>query len=329
VPAFRADPRCEIVAIAGSHPEKASAVARAVGIPQAYSDWRELVESPAVDAVAIATPPAVQPAIVVAAAARRKHVFCEKPLGGSLAGAREALAAVQAAAVVHGIDFLFPESACWKSARALLARGTIGTPLHFSYTWRVETYASRTNASTWKNRTDDGGGALGNFASHAFFNIEWLLGAVRALRAFSQPAGARRGRAVDGTVDLEGGMSGVVSISTDAYLGSGHVVEVYGSEGTLVLSNTGADYASDFTLRTAQRPATALAVVDGTASASEGDGRLSLVSQLTRRFVDAIEGASQMRPNLLDGVRVQTLLAQAAASIDGDVTRDVDSGVVS
>ena len=64
LPAFRADRRCEVVALAGR--ERANrGHAREAGIARAYDAWAELVEDDAIDAVAIATPPALQPDIAI------------------------------------------------------------------------------------------------------------------------------------------------------------------------------------------------------------------------------------------------------------------------
>ena len=141
--------------------------------------------------------------------AHGKHVFCEKPLAASSRSMpRTALAAVQHAGVVHGIDFIFPEIAAWRHARTLIAEDAIGQVAHFAYTWRVETYASRTNAETWKNRPLEGGGVLGNFVSHVFYNIEWLLGQNRRLRRHGLSAGtAGRGEPSTAWCDWRAGPS--------------------------------------------------------------------------------------------------------------------------
>ena len=110
---------------------------------------------------------------------------------------------------------------------------------HFAYTWRVETYASRTNAETWKNRPLDGGGVLGNFVSHVFYNIEWLLGRIDGFDGMVCPQGRRSGRAVRrrGAIG-ERGRRKPFGQCTDAFLGSGHLLEVYGDKGTLVLQQS-------------------------------------------------------------------------------------------
>src|SRR3569623_398567 len=88
LPAFRADARCNVVALAGSDLARTRGLADAAGIARAYGDWRALLADAEIDAVAIATRPDLQPAIALDALARGKPVFAEKPMAGDLAGAR-------------------------------------------------------------------------------------------------------------------------------------------------------------------------------------------------------------------------------------------------
>ena len=62
-------------------------------VPRRYTDYRDLLSDPGIDAVLVATGPAAQPEIVIAAAAAGKHVFAEKPMAddggrGARAGRR-------------------------------------------------------------------------------------------------------------------------------------------------------------------------------------------------------------------------------------------------
>src|SRR5262245_38110937 len=84
LPAFRADPRCEVIALAGSNAARTAELARADHIPKAYGDWRALVEDPSVQAVAIATLPSLQAQIVIRALELGKPVFAEQPLASDL-----------------------------------------------------------------------------------------------------------------------------------------------------------------------------------------------------------------------------------------------------
>jgi predicted dehydrogenase len=100
-----------------------------------------------------------------------------------------------------------------------------------------------------------------------------------------------------------------------AYLGSGHRLEFYGEDGTIVLENKTPDHARGFTLHHARRPATALQEVP---VADEGqefpDGRIAPVARLARRFLDAIENGGVMKPGILEAARVQMLLDAARFS---------------
>ena len=188
-PAFAADERCQVAAICASTTDRAEAVARRLSIPRALGDWRALVADPEIDVLAIAVPPALQVPVVLAAAAARKAVFCEKPVAPTASQAHAMLRAVEDARVVHAVDFLFPEIAAWKRASQIIRGGELGALRQIDLSWKVETYAHRTRSDSWKLRNADGGGTLNNFVSHSIYYLEWLFGPIvqRGL-----PAGERR-----------------------------------------------------------------------------------------------------------------------------------------
>jgi predicted dehydrogenase len=57
LPAFRLDPRCEVVALAGSDKARTAKLAREAGIAEAYGDWTQMIESSDIDAIAVESPP--------------------------------------------------------------------------------------------------------------------------------------------------------------------------------------------------------------------------------------------------------------------------------
>lgn len=306
VPAFRTDPRCVVTALAGRDFARTRSIAEELDIPSSHADWRELVSDASIDAVSIAVPPLEQGPIIVEAARLGKHVFCEKPVAASLKDAEHALASARQAGIVHAIDFIFPEIPVWQSARRLLLDGAIGAPRHFSYSWKVQTFAARTMADSWKNRNEHGGGARGNFLPHAIFNIEWLLG--RLVRLDSLPRqGTEKSAFCDCIVYLEGGSHGSLSITTDAFLGEGHHLQIFGASGTLVISNPTMDYADGFELRMGTLTTGHLQLMER-APAANSDGRIAPVGQIVRRFVDGILEGNAVTPNLEDGVRIQRWL---------------------
>ena len=87
VPAWKNIPDAEIVAVADVDTDRASTLARELGIEHVFADYRELVKLD-LDAVDVCTPNGVHTSAVLAALNAGKHVICEKPLATTVADVR-------------------------------------------------------------------------------------------------------------------------------------------------------------------------------------------------------------------------------------------------
>ena len=314
VPAFRCDQRCRIAAIAGRDAERARAVADALSIENSYDDWRSVVHNPRIDAVSIAVPPVHQPSIAIAALEAGKHVFCEKPFATNGPEASRLFEMAKAKQLVHGIDFIFPELPLWIKARDLVRRGALGQLRHAMLNWRLETYASKSAARSWKNDPDQGGGVLNNFVSHVVHNITWLFGEINSVNAVLRGTERQKETCVQATFDTKAGFPAFVSIGLDAFLGIGHRLEVFGEDATMVLHNPTPDYASGFELYLGTRATGSLELLGRDQGKPGEDGRIAPVAQLASRFLDAILSGGEMSPSFADGLRSQLTLDQMRAS---------------
>jgi predicted dehydrogenase len=313
VPAFRLDDRCEVVAICANSAQSASRAAERTGIPRSYGSFREMLDAGEIDAVSIAVPPAAQCQIIVAAAEAGKHIFCEKPVSTGEQGAQGALEAAEKAGVVHAVDFIFPEIAAWQQAFSILQQGTLGKLRHVALTWRVETYAFAKNLESWKTRREDGGGVVNNFLSHSLYYLEWLFGPFAGVAARILPRNSRNNPRVEAWFETESNCPVTVSIANDAFLGSGHRLEVYGETGSLILNNQTSDYVSGFSLSLGTRQTGSFSTVYEEQTPNT-DGRITAVSKIVHRFLDAVLSGTSTKPNLADGVRVQHLIAMVNAA---------------
>jgi predicted dehydrogenase len=79
----------EVAGIAGRTSEQARRLADELYVERASGDYRDFLEDPAVDAVHVCTPNSLHFPMAMAALEAGKHVLCEKPLGTSVAEARE------------------------------------------------------------------------------------------------------------------------------------------------------------------------------------------------------------------------------------------------
>jgi predicted dehydrogenase len=237
-------------------------------------------------------------------------------MASTLADARAMLKAAQGKPTM--IDFNFHQIMSWQRAKAMLDSGAIGKLRHLTVHWHVENRAIQARMRNWKTLADDGGGVLGNFVSHCFHYLEWFGGPIARLTA--RLSGLPGEDSVQTTaamaLEFEHGPLISLSMSCASFLGSGHRLELYGEDGTLVLHNRQADYMRGFALYHGKRGQSALAAiaVEDPADAGQPDGRIAPVSRLAKHFLDAIDKKGVAQPDFATGYRVQQLIDAAQRS---------------
>ena len=94
------------------------------------------------------------------------------------------------------------------------------------------------------------------------------------------------------------GAGGSLQMSCASFLGSGHRIEFYGDDGTLVLANPTPDYFRGFELMHARRADDALRHVASKMRrrSARPTSRIAPVARLVRRFIDACESGGPRRP---------------------------------
>jgi predicted dehydrogenase len=129
IPALRALPNYEVRALSATSPEAARAAGEAFGVAAVFSHHDELVARPDVDLVAITVKVPHHRALVSAALAAGKAVYCEWPLGRDLDDAR-AMAALAAKRKVRTVVGLQARQApAIEFVRNLLLDGYVGEVL--------------------------------------------------------------------------------------------------------------------------------------------------------------------------------------------------------
>lgn len=318
-PAFRADSRCQIVSIAASRQESANAAAAQLDVPRAFGDWRGLVHDASVDAVAVAVPPHLQPEIVLEVLKIGKPVFAEKPLAVRITDARRMAEQAEQARVANMVDFNFSAIAPFLQARKMLQEHAIGRLRHIVVNWQTESYTNRVRLENWKSTSDEGGGSLSNFVAHCLHYLEWFAGSIAGLNAhlFRLPDDTRSSdSAVNLAMEFQSGAGGMLAMSAAAFPGSGHKIEFYGEDGSLILENSSRDYMRGFRLLCGRRPETAMTPVRISDQEEDSweDGRILPLSRLVRQFCDWIEYGKSARPDFRDALRVQELIEAAKNS---------------
>ncbi|MEL6435542.1 MAG: Gfo/Idh/MocA family oxidoreductase [Pseudomonadota bacterium] len=183
-------PRLEMVC--ATSPASAERYRAAYGFKRGTSDWKALVDDAAVDAVVIASPQDTHLEIAKAAFVAGKPVFCEKPLGRSLAESRTMVAAAAQAGVANMVGFNYIRTPASQFARKLIADGAIGDVYWFRGEHTEDFLADRSLPANWRTR-DAGSGTLGDLAPHMVNAALALVGPITSLNAMAETVIKERG----------------------------------------------------------------------------------------------------------------------------------------
>ena len=116
----------EVLAIAGTSPDRAAAQAAALGVPRAYGDWEALLADPDVDVVHICTPNSLHYPIASAAIRAGKAVLIEKPLAMTAEEANHLVALAAEHGRVAGVCFNHRMYPLIQQMRAMVRAGDVG-----------------------------------------------------------------------------------------------------------------------------------------------------------------------------------------------------------
>jgi UDP-N-acetyl-2-amino-2-deoxyglucuronate dehydrogenase len=194
----------ELSAVADPNAEHRALFATLYGYPQAFVDGHALLAQAAVDAVFVCTPTVFHAALVQAAAASGRHVFCEKPVAMSYAEACAMLAAVERAGVRAQVGLVLRFSPIYTVMRDLLRGGDLGTPMAVIFRDDQVFPIRGLHQSGWrKDRRFTAGGTLIEHGVHDLDLLTWLFGPITAVRAWLQNRAGHAGIEDYVAVELE------------------------------------------------------------------------------------------------------------------------------
>jgi len=175
-----------------SRPETAEKARQAVGAAVAATDFRAVTEDPSVDIVHVCTPNHLHCDAVLSAMRQQKHIYCDKPLTGSLDQARRIEGALADYRGTAQMTFQYRFYPAVLRARQLVAEGAVGEVLGFRAAYLHGGSADPRAPARWKLSRAAGGGVIADLASHVFDLVEHLAGPIRAVLAETHIAYPRR-----------------------------------------------------------------------------------------------------------------------------------------
>src|SRR5215203_5716819 len=128
-PALLASPDVEMTAVCTTRPESAEEAREAFGAELAFHDYREMVASPEIDAVAVVVKVPEHYGPTMAALEAGKHVYTEWPLGRTTAEAEEMTALARSKGVRTAVGLQSRVSPTLMHAKYLIESGYVGEVL--------------------------------------------------------------------------------------------------------------------------------------------------------------------------------------------------------
>ena len=151
---------------------------------EAYTDYRRLLERRDLDAVSICTPSGMHAAMAIEAMQAGRHVLVEKPMAMNLRDADRMIATEQATGVTLGVVLQNRYNPPMQDLRRIVDEGKLGRLFLGNATvrwYRPQEYY----ADGWHGTWAIDGGALMNQSIHHIDALQWLMGDVTSVFAYT------------------------------------------------------------------------------------------------------------------------------------------------
>lgn len=230
-------PDAVVAAVCDPIAERARTLASQYGAA-AYDDPQAMLQRESLDVVCVCTPSGEHGAHAARAMRAGCHVVVEKPLEitveriDDLLGVQRETGRKLAVISQHRFDqaSVRVQGLVRDGALGMLVLGNALVPW-----WRTQGYY---DSGAWRGTWAlDGGGVLMNQSIHSIDLLQWLMGPVRSLHAYTGTL-AHRMETEDVAVAVlrfESGALGTIAATTGAYPGTGTRIEVFGDRGSAVI----------------------------------------------------------------------------------------------
>ncbi len=325
VPALEALPDYQLRAVCTAHEETATASAARFGAELAFHDIDDMVARPDIDLVVVSVRVPWHYDLVMAGLRAGKPVFCEWPLGATLAEAEEMANLARERELRTAVGLQARSDPSVRYARDLIAQGYVGEVLTANLSVMTQAVLERGPGRIWQAVRANGPNPLTIAGGHAIDALCCILGEVVELSArvttrITEWRDEETGAAVP--VDapdsiavaarLESGAEIAIQVASVPVQPAGTRLEIYGDRGALFLTARSANIGPNqlFGAQGSDAP-TELAPPDEYLVAPEGTppGPPRNVAHAYARMTDALEGGQPFDPDFDLAVRRHRLLA--------------------
>jgi predicted dehydrogenase len=169
----------ELVICSDAVPARVDEAVGSFGYARGTTDWRAVMDDRAVEVVFVAAPNMLHLELIEAAAQAGKHVFCEKPVGGTPEQTVRAERVARQAGVTTGVGYNYRWAPLVRYAARLIEDGRLGEITNYRGRF-FSTYGSDPlGLLSWRFLVDEGGyGVTSDLLSHSVDLAHMLLGPI-------------------------------------------------------------------------------------------------------------------------------------------------------
>ncbi len=237
-------PDAQLVAVADLNTETARRLAARYHA-RPYTDYGEMLAHEQLDVVTICTPSGLHGELACQVMRSGRHVIVEKPMEISLAAIDEMLRVQQETGVKLAVISQHRFDPATLQVRQLLHEQALGRLVLGNVIvpwWRSQKYY---DSGAWRGTWQlDGGGVLMNQSIHSIDILQWLMGPVRSVFAYTDTL-AHRMETEDVAVAVlrfVNGAVGTIAATTGAYPGVTTRIEIFGDKGSAIIENDSLSY---------------------------------------------------------------------------------------
>ncbi|HEV2582487.1 MAG TPA: Gfo/Idh/MocA family oxidoreductase [Ktedonobacteraceae bacterium] len=237
-------PDAQLVAVTDLVLERAQKLAERYGATP-YTELAAMLERERLDVVIICTPSGKHGEHACQVMRSGRHVIVEKPMEVRREAINEMLRVQQETGVKLAVISQHRFDPASQQVRRLLDEQALGR-LVLGHTivpwWRSQAYY---DSGAWRGTWElDGGGVLMNQSIHSIDLLQWFMGPVKSVYAYSETL-VHRMETEDVAVAVlrfANGALGTIAATTGAYPGSATRIEVFGDKGSAILENDALAY---------------------------------------------------------------------------------------
>jgi UDP-N-acetyl-2-amino-2-deoxyglucuronate dehydrogenase len=237
--AINSQPDAQLVAVADTVFERAQKLAAKYGATP-YSNIGEMLAREQLDVVTVCTPSGMHGEDAIQVMRSGRHVIVEKPMEISRAAMDEMLRVQQEMGVKMAVISQHRFDPANQQVYALIQEKAFGRLVLGNALipwWRSQGYY---DSGAWRGTWQlDGGGVLMNQSIHSIDVLQWLMGPVRSVYAYTDTL-AHRMETEDVAVAVlrfDNGALGTIVATTGAYPGVSTRIEIFGDRGSAIIEN--------------------------------------------------------------------------------------------